>query len=377
MIRYLIPAVTIALLLSSRVGAMAQGGGPPARNAVQQLAEAAGAQQEPDYTDHFRVFTSEGEPASLEDIVRSMAGVDAVLIGESHSDPVGHWIEAELLRQALAQAAPESEPARRVALSLEMFERDVQGIVDEYLQDLITEEQFKASSRPWKYYDADYRAMVELAKQAGIAVIAANAPRRYVNRVTRLGRDALNDLPPYGRSFLPPLPYPQPSGAYREEWLTLMAETPMERQCEVPVPDSAQRHAIADSQDVEPHQPPAEEAPPARPPSHMASFMENGIHAQALWDASMAYAVTTFLELNPGALVLHMVGGFHVENHTGIPEQVQHYRPGTRNLVVSMDTAEDFRSFEPQEHAGRGDFVILTDGSLDLDYERNCTDLAR
>jgi hypothetical protein len=63
-----------------------------------------------------------------------------------------------------------------------------------------------------------------------------------------------------------------------------------------------------------------------------------------------------------------------VENHTGIPEQVQHYRPGTRSLVVSMDTADDFRSFELQQHAGRGDFVILTDGSLDLDYERNCTD---
>ena len=374
--RYLIPAVTITLLLSSRVSAMAQGGGPPARNAVEQLAEAA-SQQEPDYADHFRVFTSEGEPASLEDIVRSMADVDAVLIGESHSDPVGHWIEAELLRQALEQAATESEPARPVALSLEMFERDVQGIVDEYLQDLITEEQFKASSRPWKYYDADYRAMVELAKQAGTPVIAANAPRRYVNRVTRLGRDALEDLPPVARSFLPPLPYPEPSDKYRDEWLTLMAETPMERQCEVPVPDSvAQSHAVADSQDVEPHQPPAEEPPPARPPSHMASFMENGVHAQALWDASMAYAVTTFLELNPGALVLHVVGGFHVENHTGIPEQVQHYRPGTRSLVVSMDTADDFRSFEPQEHAGHGDFVILTDGSLDLDYERNCTDRA-
>jgi len=376
--RHLIPAVTMTLLLSSRVSAMAQGDVPPAQDSVEQLAEPASAQQEPDYADHFRVFTSEGEPASLEDIVRSMVGVDAVLIGESHSDPVGHWIEAQLLRQALEQAATESEPARRVALSLEMFERDVQGIVDEYLQDLITEEQFKASSRPWKYYDADYRAMVELARQGGIPVIAANAPRRYVNRVTRLGRDALEDLPSYGRSFLPPLPYPQPSDTYREEWLTLMAETPMERQCAVPVPDSAaQNQAVADSQDVEPHRPPAEEPPPARPPSHMASFMENGIHAQALWDASMAYAVTTFLELNPGALVLHMVGGFHVENHTGIPEQVQHYRPGTRSLVVSMDTAEDFHSFEPQEHAGRGDFVILTDGSLDLDYERNCTDLAR
>jgi uncharacterized iron-regulated protein len=370
--RFLILIVTATLLVSSRASVAAQRAGSPTRNPATQAADAAGSQQDTDYTDHFSVFTGEGEPASLADIVRAMAGVEAVLIGESHTDPVGHWIQAELMREALAQAAGQSGSPRPVALSLEMFERDVQGIVDEYLQDLITEEQFKASARPWKYYDADYRTMVELAKEAGMPVIAANAPRRYVNRVTRLGRDALQDLPSYGRSFLPPLPYPQPSEAYRQEWLTLMAEMPMERTCEPPVPQEAvQGHMVADTQEVEQRQP-ADEPPPTRAPSHMASFMENGVHAQALWDASMAHAVTTFLEQNPGALVLHMVGGFHVENHTGIPEQVQHYRPGTRSLVVSIDSADDFRLFDPEEHAARGDFVILTDESLDLDYARNC-----
>ena len=94
--------------------------------------------------------------------------------------------------------------------------------------------------------------------------------------------------------------------------------------------------------------------------------------AQALWDASMAHTITTFLDTHPGALVLHMVGGFHVKNFTGIPEKVEFYRPGTRSLVVHMDLAEDFESFNPSEHAGRGDFVILTDQALDLDYQRNC-----
>jgi hypothetical protein len=37
-----------------------------------------------------------------------------------------------------------------------------------------------------------------------------------------------------------------------------------------------------------------------------------------------------------------------------------------------MDIAEDFRSFDPAEHAGRGDFVILTDKSLDQEYARHC-----
>ena len=150
--------------------------------------EKAAASQDVDFSEHFRVFTGEGEPASLDDVVQAMAGVDAVLVGEIHTDPVGHWVEAELLRRALklVMAGEESGALRPLALSLEMFERDVQAIVDEYLQDLITESQFKASARPWEYYDEDYRALVEMAKEKGVPVIAANAPRRYVNRVSRL-----------------------------------------------------------------------------------------------------------------------------------------------------------------------------------------------
>ena len=102
--------------------------------------------------------------------------------------------------------------------------------------------------------------------------------------------------------------------------------------------------------------------------------MENGLQSQTLWDASMANTITTFLDAHPGALVLHMVGGFHVQNFTGTPEKVEFYRPGTRSLVVHMDVAEDFETFISEEHAGRGDFVILTDESLDLYYQRNCVD---
>jgi hypothetical protein len=262
-----------------------------------------------------------------------------------------------------------------------MFERDVQGVVDEYLKGLITESQFKASSRPWEYYDEDYRPMVEAAKEKGVPVIAANVPRRYVNRVSRLGREALFDLPPQARAFLPPLPYPQPTEAYRAEWTELMSNMSMEDQC--PAPDSV-KATEADSA-AAPHAmrmppqrgdslPPGEEAPGGMPSHAMGDFMENGIQAQTLWDASMGYAVATFLQRHPGALVLHIVGGFHVENFTGTPEKVEFYRPGTRSLVVSMEMAEDFTTFDPEEHAGKGDFVVLTDKSLDKNFERNCMD---
>jgi uncharacterized iron-regulated protein len=339
------------------------------------LATAARA-QDVDYTDHFRVYTSDGAPASLDDIVHAMDAVDAVLVGEVHTDPVGHWIEAELVRRSLSAAhlGAETGARRRVALSLEMFERDVQWIVDEYLAGLITESQFTAAARPWEHYDEDYRPMVEAAKEAGIPVIAANAPRRYVNRVSRLGPEALLDLPPRARSVLPPLPYPPASEAYRQQWLALMREMPMERRCDPPGREADDAGEAAAGEVEMPAHAMPEEAPPTEGPSHVGAFMENAIHSQALWDAAMAYAVTTFLELNPGALVLHMVGGFHVEHRTGIPEQVAFYRPGTRTLVVAMEMVDDVTVFDAEEHRGRGDFVILTDEALDLEYERFCTD---
>jgi hypothetical protein len=55
-------------------------------------------------------------------------------------------------------------------------------------------------------------------------VVAANAPRRYVNRVSRLGASSVADIGPEGRRFLPPMPYAEASGPLlvrpREEgWL--------------------------------------------------------------------------------------------------------------------------------------------------------------
>ncbi len=342
------------------------------------LATVAGAvgAQEVDYSGHFRVFTSDGKPASMEDVVRAMKDSEAVMVGEIHTDPVGHWVEAELFRRALDQtrAGEEEGALRPLALSMEMFERDVQGVLDEYLHGLITESQFLASSRPWEYYEEDYRPMVEAAKARGVPVIAANAPRRYVNRVSRLGRDALFDLPPRTRAVLPPLPYPQPTEAYRAEWTDLMNNMTMEDQCPAPeVEEETPPHPMAMPPHTVDTAAGGRAGGPGGMPSHgMGDFIENGLQAQTLWDSSMGYAIATFLAEHPGALVFHVVGGFHVENHTGTPEKVQYYRPGTRSLVVSMQTADDFTTFDPEEFAGKGDFVILTDKSLDKNFERNC-----
>lgn len=180
--------------------------------------------QHPESTDavvegvDFRVYDAKGRSRSFADILAALDDSDAVLVGESHDDVVGHGVETQILvraAQRFGAMGDEVETERTVVLSLEMFERDVQYVLDEYLAGFITEDQFQASARPWERYDTDYRAMVEFSRGHGLSVVAANAPRRYVNRVTRLGAESLAELPSEAKRFLPPLPYPGASEEYK------------------------------------------------------------------------------------------------------------------------------------------------------------------
>jgi hypothetical protein len=89
--------------------------------------------------------------------------------------------------------------------------------------------------------------------------------------------------------------------------------------------------------------------------------MRFALDSQALWDASMAYVITERLMDEPGALVVHFVGSFHVATGTGLPEQIQRYRPATRSLIVTIRPAASIDSFDEEEFSGLGDFVVLTD----------------
>src|SRR5690606_2589367 len=66
------------------------------------------------------------------------------------------------------------------------------------------------------------RPLVEYAKAHGIPVLAANAPSRYTNRVTRDGLASLHVLNKSARSLLAPLPIDTLTGAYFEKFTGLM-----------------------------------------------------------------------------------------------------------------------------------------------------------
>ncbi len=304
----------------------------------------------------YRVFTGAGEPASMDDIIGEMGRHQVVFIGEAHDDPTGHMLEAELLERAYgAYGAPGSNAGapRPVALSLEFFQSDAQPIVDEYLADLITEKAFRTDSRPWPRYETDYRPLIEFSKENGLAVIAANAPRRYTTRVTRYGRESLYDLSPEALASLAPLPYGEPSEKYRNQWIRVISKVMEEEgmKCGLPIPEPEE----------------GKDTVQARVPAGSHDNMGNQLHSQVLWDATMAYRISEYLAEQPDALVLHMVGGFHVARGTGTPEHLEAYRPGTSRMIISLRPVKDIDTFEPAPAGEWGDFVIQTDESRTLE----------
>ena len=303
-----------------------------------QLAPAAGAAPAQAPEAHYRAFDSKGRPVRVEEITASLDGADVLIVGETHNDPVAHLLEAELLRRADEAFGPSSPKRRTVALSLEMFERDVQTVLDEYVGGLIQERHFLLSSRPWSNYQTDYRPLVEYAREHHLPVIAANAPARYVSRVSNLGPDSLRELSAAAKAWLPPLPLPPASEAYASKFNSFMRG--------------------ASGGGAQPRQP---AATPAQANPHGGAHL---LEAQALRDASMAYSVADFLKRRRDALVVQVNGTFHSEERLGVPEQLAHYRPKARVVVVTILPDEGFPAFDAGRLGRLGDFVIITDPAI-------------
>ncbi|GAA4317592.1 hypothetical protein GCM10023143_29760 [Compostibacter hankyongensis] len=196
---------------------------------------------------------------------------------------------------------------------MEMFERDVQPVLDEYLKDIISEKNFRSEARAWDNY-ADYRPLIERAKDHHIPVIAANAPARYVNLVARKGLTALYRLDRSARQWIGPLPIDTLSGPYAQKFLEAMGGHVM-------------------------------------PGMHL-------YESQNLWDATMAYSIKKALKRHRRATVLQLNGRFHSDDHTGLAERLRRLRRPL--LTISCFRAEDFDQPSWDTYKTLADFVILT-----------------
>lgn len=276
---------------------------------------------------------------SMRDVARRCADADVVLMGEVHTNQATHDAERHLL-QALHEEA--SSRQRRVALSLEMFESDVQPIIDSYLAGVASEEDLRREARPWPNYFEDYHSLVEHCREKGMHVVAANAPRRTVSYIGKHGVDAFAaKVKEHGPSIAPtPWPYE-------------------------PLSDELRNRIIAElGAAYGPSASEGDDGGGACP--HVGWTKADARHAlfdaQALWDASMAHHVARAASDRRTA-VLHVCGKFHCERRLGIPERLP---SSLRTALVvcvpwsegGLMSAATFRRLHLHE---LGDFVVLTE----------------
>lgn len=130
------------------------------------------------------VSTTPGASVDPAEVASALATADVVVLGELHGNSTVHALHLEIVKELHAL-----RPG--MAIAMEMFERDVQMDLSKYFVGDIDEQEFLARSRPWPHYRTDYRPLVEYARENGIPVLAANAPRSLAMEVARKGLAAV------------------------------------------------------------------------------------------------------------------------------------------------------------------------------------------
>ncbi|QQS47600.1 MAG: ChaN family lipoprotein [Acidobacteriota bacterium] len=261
----------------------------------------------------------------FETMLAELAKADLTFVGEQHDDPATHRLERAILEGLSRRQAP-------VTVSLEMFERDVQAHLDEYLAGRMSEDEFLEKSRPWPRYATDYRPLVEFAKYHGWPVIAANTPRRLASKISREGMSAVEGASPGDRPL-------------------------MAAQIQCPIDDYYQRFVDT----MRSHPGPNGKSEDAKAPMdpQTRAMIERFYYAQCVKDETMAESIAARFGEGPRTLVVHFNGAFHSDYGLGTAARAERRLPGSKIQIVSMVPVSDLDSVRPDEYRKKGDFIVF------------------
>ncbi len=276
--------------------------------AVLFLFNSAMAQQKPAYI----LYNAKGKKAGYEKVMKELVKNDIVLIGEFHNNPISHWMQLEITKDA--------KQYRNLVLGAEMFEQDNQAALDNYLQGKITAKGLDSSARLWNNYKTDYAPLVNFAKENNIPFAATNIPRRYASMINKGGFAVLDTLSDLEKTWIAPLPFAFDS--------TLPGYVNMIKM--------------------------------------MAGHgTPNMVKAQASKDATMAHFILKYFQ--PGSLFIHYNGSYHSDNHDGIVWYLRQARPDLKIMTVTTVSQKDINKLS-DENKNKADFIICVDEDMTTTY---------
>lgn len=250
------------------------------------------------------VDTATGESVDLEAMADALKDLDVVFLGEEHNNDVGHELQLALTELLVERRGD-------VVISMEMFERDSQNLLDLYLEGAVDEAYLLEHGRPWANYAEHYRPLVELARERGLPVLAANCYRPLASRVAKQGRWSVAGEP-WAAAHVDAGP-----GAYRDKFVGLMGE-----------------HA-----------------------DDMGLTLELFFAAQCLKDDTMAESIARVLQQDERPLVVHLCGQFHSDGGLGTVERLLSRVPDARVGLVTMVSGVSVNREVTDDERERADYV--------------------
>jgi uncharacterized iron-regulated protein len=259
----------------------------------------------------YKVFTGEGRKADYKDILKEAEKADIIFFGESHDNPIAHWLELELTKELFAVKGKD------LVLAAEMFETDNQILIDEYFAGIIKESSFESEVRLWKNYATDYKPLLNFAKEKGLKFVASNIPRRYASVVASGGFEALQKLSAEALKYIAPLPVEyDPELACYKDMLSMGG-------------------AIGGKME--------------------SKVNENLPKAQAIKDATMAKSITN--NWQKGQTVIHYNGSYHSDRHMGIIWYLNKYNPSIKVATITTVSQDNIDKIE-DNNKGQADFGV-------------------
>ena len=232
----------------------------------------------------YQFASPQGEALSLNALPQELLDADVILIGEWHTHSAIHRFQTDFLK---ARQNADSN----IALSMEQFTREHQDTLNQYLNGEIGEQVLISKAAAWPNYESDYRALVEFAKANDLDVIAANAPKPFVQCIGRKG-----------------LPYLEQLSSEQRDWVAT----------EVNIGDSPYKEKFMASM----HHGTPEQT-------------EKQFAAQVTWDETMAESIVDYLATNPDKQVIHVAGKFHTEGGLGTAASISRRNPDLKVAIIT------------------------------------------
>lgn len=263
----------------------------------------------------FVIYDAVGKKSNYEYLLAEAKKADIILFGELHDNPIGHWLQRELMTDLY------TDKKENLVLGAEMFEADDQIALDEYLAGRLSEKTLKDEVKLWNNFATDYKPLLDFAKVNRLRFVATNIPRRYANMVYSRGEISLDSISAEAKKWIAPFPIKYDSNL----------------KCYKEIFENAGGHGG-----------------------------ENLPKSQAYKDATMAHFILA--NWSKGKILLHFNGAYHSNHHQAIEWYLKQQNPSLKILVISSVEQKDISKLGGNS-IDVGDFIICTPTTMTKTYK--------